>query len=191
MTSWDGQPTIITASGVVFNLIEPRAEDVRIVDIAHGLSMTCRWAGHTSVFYSVAEHSTRVSMRCDRIDALAGLLHDAAEAYLGDVSAPLKRRLPEYQAIEDRLLAVIFERFGLPVGVPASVKQADRDELENDRVTLTQLRTAFPGAAPGVVGKPPACFGWWEARWRFLYRANELGLDVPRDLLPIDDARAS
>lgn len=186
MTSLDGEPTIITASGVLFNLIEPRVEDVQAFDIAHGLAMKCRWAGHTSVYYSVAEHSVRVSMRCAPDDALAGLLHDAAESYLGDVSSPLKRRLDGYREIENRLLAVIFKRFGLAPGLPPSVVIADKDELENDRVTLTKLAAIYPGAVIGATRATPSCFGWWEARWRFLARMHELGVPVDLEHLPVE-----
>ncbi len=192
MTSLDAQPTIITASGVLFDLLEPRVEDVRAFDIAHGLAMKCRWAGHTRIYYSVAEHSVRVSRRCAPEDALKGLLHDAAEAYLGDVPSPLKRRMDGYREIEERLLGVIFARYGLTLPLPASVENADHAELENDRITLTKFIDApTPRWKRPAQTDLPACFGWWEARARFLVRLHELGAPLEeQDAEEIGEAMA-
>jgi 5'-deoxynucleotidase YfbR-like HD superfamily hydrolase len=106
-----------TVSGRMFWPLDPRPEDFSIHDIAHALSMVCRFGGHTPTFYSVAEHSCRVAMALldghERRIALYGLLHDAAEAYLGDVVWPLKqsRQMEGYKSIEARVERVIFERF--------------------------------------------------------------------------------
>jgi hypothetical protein len=107
--------------------LNPRVDDVCVDDIAHALAMQTRFTGHCRRFYSVAQHSVHVSHVCDRRDALWGLLHDASEAYLSDVSRPVKRlpEMSEYRSAEQRLLAVICERFGLPEAEPPSVKRAD------------------------------------------------------------------
>lgn len=89
---------IETASGRYVDLLAPQPETIVLDDIAHGLAHTCRFAGQTSRFYSVAEHAVHVShllrSGLDRPDlALAGLHHDDAEAYLGDVTRPLKALL--------------------------------------------------------------------------------------------------
>src|SRR5579872_2947230 len=89
----NNQPWIQTASGLEFPLFEPRLDAINIEDIAHGLSMICRFTGQCARFYSVAEHSVHVSHLVPREDAAWGLLHDAAEAYLGDVASPLKKHL--------------------------------------------------------------------------------------------------
>jgi len=101
---------MITSTGVIFDLINPDMNDVHIEDIAHGLAYTCRWNGHTKTYYSVAEHSIKVygmvADRCrqrgnfSRQGALAALLHDAEEAYWGDIIRPIKNIYPE---IEDKL----------------------------------------------------------------------------------------
>ena len=107
--------------------LEPDPYKVCIEDFAHALSCQCRFGGHSSKFYSVAEHSVSVSKLCAPEDALWGLLHDASEAYLVDVPRPLKQ-LPEfaaYREAEHRLQRVIAARFGLSPVQPASVTEAD------------------------------------------------------------------
>src|SRR4051812_6540197 len=80
-----------TISGKAFFPLDPRPADVDIQDIAHALAFQCRFGGHVKEFYSVAEHSVRVSLICAHEDAKWGLLHDATEAYLSDIVRPVKR----------------------------------------------------------------------------------------------------
>jgi hypothetical protein len=79
-----------TYTGRQFWPIDPRADEIDIVDIAHALSQQCRFAGHCKSFYSVATHSWHTSNVCNSENALWGLLHDAAEAYLVDLPTPIK-----------------------------------------------------------------------------------------------------
>lgn len=116
---------ITTFTGRRYFPLAPRAEEVDVIDIARSLAMTCRYRGHCRQFYSVAEHSVLVSKSVPAQHALAGLLHDATEAYLGDMASPIKRYMPEYRDIEDRNARVIAERFGLSDIEPPSVKEAD------------------------------------------------------------------
>lgn len=117
---------IITKSGRIIDPQDPRPEDIHIGDIAHSLSHLCRFAGHTCRFYSVAEHSVRVSFEVDARAALHALLHDASEAYLVDIPTPLKALLPEYRTLERRLQAVIYSAFEVsPVVWKDQVKEAD------------------------------------------------------------------
>lgn len=109
---------IQTRSGVRFWLREPERSDIRLRDIAAGLSKLCRYNGQTIKFYSVAEHSYRASLLVPDEYALAALLHDASEAYLGDVSTPLKAMLPEYREIEALVQDAIYERFNALPRVP-------------------------------------------------------------------------
>ena len=133
-----------TFTGRQFWPIDPRPEEVSIVDIAHSLSNQCRYAGHCKSFYSVAQHSVMVSYICAPEDALWGLLHDAAEAYLVDLPRPIKRFSDlgwHYKQVEARLMQVLCLRFNLPVDEPASVSKAD------DVVLVTEMRD--------LMGMPP------------------------------------
>lgn len=100
-------------SGIAFWPMDPRADEVRLEDIAHSLSLLCRFGGHCSRFYSVAEHSVHVARLCSPEVALWGLLHDASEAYVVDLPRPIKRQLPEYAEIEGLVQFAIAEHFGL------------------------------------------------------------------------------
>ena len=118
-------------SGAMIELtdIDPRA--VCIEDIAHNLANLCRFTGGTNRFYSVAEHSHLVAAilkenGCETATVLHGLLHDATEAYLGDVSSPLKALLPAYQALERNAERVIFEALGVRPVSPSLVYEADK-----------------------------------------------------------------
>lgn len=119
---------IQTYSGRRFCPTNPNPEAIVIQDIAHALSMQCRFSGHTAQFYSVAQHSVGVSYLCDEQDALWGLLHDASEAYLVDIPNPLKRsgQFDPYLNFEKQMMEAVCKRFGLSEVEPPSVKRADK-----------------------------------------------------------------
>jgi 5'-deoxynucleotidase YfbR-like HD superfamily hydrolase len=119
------KPCIQTYSGKMFNLIEPTPEMIDIRDIAHALANIGRFNGHTKQFYSVAQHCVIVSALVPDDQKLAGLLHDATEAYLGDVTAPLKHQLPAYIELENKLAGVIAAKYGIPAKKSDEVHKAD------------------------------------------------------------------
>lgn len=125
-------------SGATFDLARPRQSGFVIEDIAHGLSHTCRFAGQCRAFYSVAEHSVLVSEVSVGFE-MHGLLHDAAEAFVGDVPSPIKNLVPSYRAIEAEIQSAVFDRFNLALELPSAVKDADRAVL---RAELEQVMSS-------------------------------------------------
>jgi len=109
---------IDTFTKVKFSPLNPRIQDTSIIDIAHALSLICRFNGHCSYFYSVAQHSlfcaeeARLRGHSEKIQ-LACLLHDAEEAYVSDITRPVKKHLPEFISISNKVQDVIWKRFGL------------------------------------------------------------------------------
>jgi hypothetical protein len=154
--------------------MDPRPEDVSIEDIAHHLSLLCRFGGACRRFYCVAQHSVLVSRACDPADALWGLLHDASEAYLVDVPRPIKIHLALYRDIEALVQRVICERFGLPIEEPQSVTLADNVLLATEARDLMSR----PSVSWGQMAEPlketvhpyPSIY----ARDEFLLRFDEL-----------------
>ena len=119
---------IQTYSGRRFNPTNPNPDAIVIQDVAHALSMQCRFSGHVKKFYSVAQHSVGVSYLCDKKDALWGLLHDASEAYLVDVPKPLKLsgKFDAYIEFEKNMMQAVCKKFNLSEEEPPSVKEADQ-----------------------------------------------------------------
>lgn len=173
-----------TFTGRQFFLFDPRAEDVCIEDIAHALSLLCRYAGHCRSFYSVAEHSLLVESAMKTNDVrmrLGALLHDAAEAYLVDVPRPLKRHLLPYGEIELNVEVAIADKFDLywPIKQPA-IAALDNRILLDERaqiMTPTSHDWNIDGRPIGVEikGHHPQL-----AESLFLRRFNELWEGLPK-----------
>jgi hypothetical protein len=133
-------PYLQTVSGRWVNPFEPDVEQIDIGDIARALSNQCRFGGHCRTFYSVAQHSVLVSELVEQRggdieDVFAGLMHDAREAYLGDMPHPIKHRSPlgaAFREAEKHLEAAIRERFSIRSEV-AGLKPADRAILATER----------------------------------------------------------
>lgn len=125
-----------TYSGGKFYPLDPRPDEIDIKDIAHALSNICRFAGHVSKFYSVAQHSVLVSRIVPEELKLTALLHDASEAYLSDIPRPLKLSLPEYQKIEHSVMTAIAIKYGLVWPMPKEIKVADNTILAVEKRCL-------------------------------------------------------
>ena len=173
----DRGPWMRTHSGTRFHPFDPHADEVCIEDIAHALSQLCRFAGHTSAFYSVASHSVLVADLVVRLGhpehALSALLHDAAEAYYVDVPSPLKRGLPDYRSAIGRGEDVIARAFGLPVELPRVVVRADLMALADEARDLMGGHEGWglpePESGIRVLSESPSL-----ARDRFLERFHAL-----------------
>lgn len=123
---------INTISGKKFNLLEPTVDMVDLIDIAKGLAYKPHFGGMSPRFFSVAEHCLLVRYLLIKNNVhvspgieLAALLHDAPEAYIGDMLKPLKVHLPFYCEVEDQIMKVIFEKYGLKVYLLKLVKKYD------------------------------------------------------------------
>lgn len=151
---------IRTYTGVYFNLVEPTIDMINIEDIAHSLSMQCRFSGHLKHHYSVAEHCVRVADDLPTIHAFEGLMHDASEAYIIDVARPVKLLLRDYSGIENKIMLLIAQKFGFNWPVAPRVKHIDDEILqwEWQRYMLWQWK------------------GWTqeEAEARFIKKFNQL-----------------
>lgn len=170
-----------TYTGKKFYPLDPRVEDIDFVDIAHHLSMICRFGGASMGFYSVAEHCLLLSYEASDENALWALLHDAAEAYVGDMVRPLKMSIPEYCKIEDRVLAVIAEKAGLAgTTIPQEVKNLDTNILLDEKLSV-MYSSDNPWVVDGMtpLGVDIQMLLPIEARSAWLARLNELR-SVPR-----------
>ena len=148
---------IYTHSGIVFDLLNPAPEMVSIVDIATSLARQARFNGHTMSFYSVASHSLFVSSRLPPRLQLAGLLHDAAEAYTGDIATPVKRLLKGYEELEDRILSAVQVRFSVDNLVPLHDKIREQDKVALATEALAFMRPNKlwnPGMGTGMILEP-------------------------------------
>lgn len=172
----DRGPWIQTFTNKQFYPLDPIIGDISIADIAHALSLKCRFGGHCAGFYSVAEHSWLVSQQVPTLEAL---LHDAAEAYspFGDVPRPLKPHLRDVERVEKLLDVAIRERFGLLPSsndVWTSVKTAD------NRILMDEKAALFDGGPEWDVKFEPLGIKirMWPAYYAeemFLRRYRELG----------------
>lgn len=154
---------ILTRSGRKFDLANPMPEMVDITDIAHSLSMQCRFNGHTRSFYSVAQHCCLVADLAPPSQQLVALLHDATEAYVGDLVRPLKESMRHfaqshgdeclYDLTERKVWLAICLRFGIDPMLPTSVKHADMVALATEKRDLMPLH---PEPWPCLTGISPA-----------------------------------
>lgn len=179
-----------TYTGRAFWPLDPRADEIVPADIAHALSMLCRYGGHTRSFYSVAEHCVLMSMKVPAEHALWALLHDATEAYLVDLPRPIKRQLPQYKAIEDALMVHICARFGLDPREPAEVIEADSRILLDERAVLMSAPPRpWRQDEAGVEPLRVRIEGWQPARAELEYRTRLWELTSPEAVTDVLEQR--
>lgn len=166
-----------TASGRAFYWHDIRAEDIVLTDIAHGLSNLSRFTGQCRRFYSVAEHSVHVAQVLIKYSAtpnpmlaLAGLFHDAHEAYLGDMSRPFKQMYPEVHKLQDTIQNAIEKKYGIVNPPPCvNVKWVDNVMLHTEMKQLMAFppKPWAPLPAP-LPDYPLPCWTPEEAKTKFL-----------------------
>ncbi|WP_417693752.1 phosphohydrolase [Pseudomonas sp.] len=160
---------ILTHTGKRFDLFEPDADMIDPRDIAHSLAHLCRFNGYTREFYSVAQHSCLVADLVPAEHKLAALLHDATEAYLGDMTRPLKEWMPYYRGFEDVIWGRVCEGFGLEIDLPASVRQADLIALATERRDLMPPDPATWDCLVGIEPTPERIRSWSPTEARLTY----------------------
>ncbi|TNE48937.1 MAG: phosphohydrolase [Deltaproteobacteria bacterium] len=165
---------IQTYTGKQFWPLEPERNTIDIEDIAHSLSMLCRFNGHCLAFYSVAEHCVRVSRILPPESAKWGLLHDAGEAYLVDMPKPLKRMIPEFEEHENHLLESIAQHFGLSWPIPKDVHHADVVMLMTEKRDLMSPEPESWGIDVEPLSDTIHPMSPMEAKAAFLERFQEL-----------------
>lgn len=166
------EPWVQVYSGGRFHPLDPDPAEVNVIDIAHALSLKCRYSGHCDRFYSVAEHSVLVSRL---VPSLEALLHDAAEAYspFGDVPRPVKHAVSWVKPIEDKIEIAIAEHFGLRWPWSEDVKVADCILLADEKAAL--LKPGHPWRLPyPPSGMKIECWSPLKAEFEFLKRFREL-----------------
>lgn len=136
--------SITTFTNKIFTPSNPQPDSICIQDIAHALSLLCRGNGHCSHFYSVGQHCLACAREAEARGyapkvVLTALLHDASECYLSDVPHPYKAAMPHYVQEEDRIMALIYDKFlgGQPAPEEAAlVKAIDRALMYSDLEAL-------------------------------------------------------
>lgn len=169
------EPWIETFTGKRMYFLEPTPEMICIEDIAHALSNICRFGGHVTHFYSVAEHSVNVSILAE--NKLEGLLHDASEAYLVDIPKPIKAYLSNYKDIETKLMEAIGLKFGAGWPLCADTHDADATQLKEEaKYIMTTGGREWVANFPTKRdrGVAPECYIPTTAERIFLNRFNEL-----------------
>jgi len=190
---------IQTYTGVHFRPFDPAPEDVRLEDIAHALATKNRWTGHAREPISIAEHSLRVAWRlaevgCSPSTQMAGLLHDAGEAYLPDVASPVKGLIRVTRAgglgdigfaeAEVDLLFCIYRGLGLPWLCPevlSMVKLADLELLVTEARDLMHGTDEWPCEVATPLRGEIIPMDWHEAESTFLYHFNRVLIGCKRE----------
>ena len=128
---------IQTYNSGIFTPLDPKPEQIELSNIAHALSMLCRYGGHCNIFYSVAQHCCYCfDMAGTNEQAFEALMHDASEAYLIDMPRPIKMLLPDYRAMEKRLEEVIAKKYNLPFPISPEVKVIDNRMLATEKLQI-------------------------------------------------------
>lgn len=169
-----------TSSGNVFRLGDLDANVYSLPDIATSLAKQCRYNGNCRYFYSVAQHSYLASIMAPAEYALETLMHDASEAYIGDIIRPIKHGIPGLCELEDQLHASIFKHFGLIWPMPDIVHEIDNRMLRTEMALLMPhcdpVEWGFGNVQPydHLLTRATDCWNWERSEAMFTHRFNEL-----------------
>lgn len=169
--------SISTYDGDFFDFNNPEKYTFSIEAIAHALSNICRYGGHCNRFYSVAEHSVLVSQLVPPELGLCGLLHDASEAFVGDMPSPLKAMCKSYRTIENRVHEAISQQYGLPYPFPPEIKAADKALYKAERLVLTDVADEMWHTEIEPVNIKIKCLLPEDAKKLFLRRYHNIATD--------------
>ena len=192
MDKYVDETFIETFTGKRFGFLDPQLDEIHVYDIANALSKSCRYVGHVSDFYSVAEHcchlydyyranETRIGHDDEqgvnyRLRARTILLHDASEAYLADIARPVKKILPDYQKLEAKIEALLAQKFNLLYPFPAWVKEMDTRILLDERKMLQPFATyewAVDKTGLAPLGVQIQCWSPAQAAREYLFRYDK------------------
>jgi uncharacterized protein len=192
MDKYVDETFIETFTGKRFGFLDPQENEVEVYDIANALSKSCRYVGHVSDFYSVAEHCCHLyDFYWDRrtqldhedghgvdygVRARTVLMHDASEAYLADIARPVKKILPDYQALEAKIEGMLAQKFNLIYPFPVWLKELDTRILLDERKML-QPFASYEWAVDKIGVKPLGvklqCWSPAQAAREYLHRYNQ------------------
>lgn len=174
---------IQTYSGILFNLLDPNPDSIRVEDIIHALSHMCRFGGHVKHFYSVLDHSLLVAdiVKSRGGDELEALCHDMTEAYLQDIVKPLKVNLDEYNVIEERLYTIIAKYFGVSTSKSPDCEFGDQVALSTEALCLFSKRMDWMDQYPLPVKTRAIPPGIFNLVWRLRIKLGEWNILPRRD----------
>lgn len=163
-----------TFTGKKFHIFNPKENEVYIKDIAHSLSMTCRFNGHSSVFYSVASHLIIGSKLIKNPFKKEFFGHDFSEAFTGDLISPIKRRSNEFCKMEKKVEKIIAKKYNFSYPMLKEVKEMDNLMFRMELCYLMNYKTKeiFPITKKDfiiMINKTPA-----QVKVEFMERFNEL-----------------
>ena len=181
MTDTDRGTWFQTFMGGRFYPLDPQPHEIDPRDIARGLAYQCRFVGQVSHFYSIAQHSVTCAELAESVYsstplARIMLMHDATEAYVGDMNRPLKSLLPEYRDIEHATWRAIARRFVLPAEMPPEVKVIDNEVLAAEKAALCPNSEPWPGVpeaepmAPFITWNPEYSLAMFSTKFHELFR---------------------
>lgn len=176
-----------TYIGGQFFLDDPKPEEINILDIARALSQSCRYRGHTLRFYSVAEHSVLLAVYTSAVlgrslrDTLKALLHDAGEAYYGDIPSPWKDRYPVLRELAKPVDDCIATKFAVELGKPDWLHEIDERIRCDEKAALMVPRDDWKLHDDGPLGVSIQAWTPLEAEQKFLRLFNDLRTEIAKE----------